>query len=59
MGEHEARGRVEPAREWFETLDAPRKEWVELPASSHRASFEQPDAYTRLLERVLSETHDS
>jgi proline iminopeptidase len=56
MGEHEARGRVDPAREWFEALDAPRKEWIELPASSHRASFEQPAAYTRLLERVRSET---
>jgi pimeloyl-ACP methyl ester carboxylesterase len=52
MGRHEARGRVEPARHWFDQLDAPVKEWVELPASSHRASFEQPAAYTELLTRV-------
>jgi proline iminopeptidase len=58
MGEHEARGRVEPAREWFETLDAPAKEWVEFPASSHRASFERPSLYTDLLTRVLDETSD-
>ncbi|MFA9429883.1 alpha/beta fold hydrolase [Egicoccus sp. AB-alg2] len=56
MGEHESRGRVVPARAWFDRLDAPAKEWVELPASGHRASFEQPARYTRLLVRVLTET---
>jgi proline iminopeptidase len=56
MGEHEARGRVEPAREWFAALDAPSKEWIEFPASSHRASFERPAPYTDLLTRVLEET---
>lgn len=56
MGEHEARGRVAPAREWFEQLRAPTKEWVELPDSSHRASFERPDDYAALLRRVLAET---
>jgi proline iminopeptidase len=58
MGEHEARGRVEPAREWFAALDAPSKEWIEFPASSHRASFERPAPYTDLLTRVLEETED-
>ena len=56
MGEHEARGRVEPAREWFDRLEAPDKTWVELPASSHRASFERPDDYAALLRQVLAET---
>lgn len=56
MGEHEARGRVEPAREWFEALDAPVKEWIEFPGSSHRASFEQPTLYTDLLTHILDET---
>ena len=56
MGEHEARGRVEPARQWFDALDAPSKEWIEFPASSHRASFERPSLYTGLLTRVLDET---
>ncbi|MCH8562854.1 alpha/beta hydrolase [Nesterenkonia sp. YGD6] len=56
MGEHEARGRVEPAQEWFAQLEAPAKTWVELPASSHRASFERPDDYAALLRQVLTET---
>lgn len=56
MGEHEARGRVEPAREWFDRLEAPEKTWVEFPASSHRASFERPEDYAALLRQVLAET---
>ncbi len=52
MGEHEARGRVEPAREWFEALQAPEKHWVVFDASSHRANFERPVEYARLLEEV-------
>lgn len=56
MGEHEARGRVDPAREWFDRLEAPAKTWVELPASSHRASFERPDDYAALLRQVLADT---
>jgi proline iminopeptidase len=56
MGEHEARGRVEPAREWFAALEAPAKEWIEFSAASHRASFERPALYTDLLTRVLEET---
>lgn len=55
MGEHQARGRVEPARQWFDALDAPAKQWVEPPDSSHCASFEQPAAYADLLERVLGD----
>jgi proline iminopeptidase len=58
MGEHESRGRVAPARAWFDQLDAPSKEWIELPASGHRASFEQPALYAELLARVLNETAD-
>lgn len=56
MGEHEARGRIDPAREWFDRLQAPEKTWVELPASSHRASFERPEDYAALLREVISET---
>jgi proline iminopeptidase len=56
MGEHEARGRVEPAQQWFDALEAPSKEWIDFPASGHRASFEQPSLYNNLLTRVLDET---
>jgi proline iminopeptidase len=56
VGEHESHGRVAPARDWFDQLRAPNKEWVELPASGHRANFEQPDLYAQLLSRILDET---
>jgi pimeloyl-ACP methyl ester carboxylesterase len=56
MGEHEARGRVEPAREWFEALQAPEKHWVVFDASSHRANFERPAEYARLLAEVEEAT---
>ena len=56
MGEHEARGRVEPAREWFEALQAPQKQWVVFEASSHRANFERPAEYARLLAEIEAAT---
>ena len=34
-GRHEARGRVEPAQEWFEALQAPERYWVVFERSSH------------------------
>jgi len=49
MGAHEARGRVEPARAWFEALQAPEKHWVVFEGSSHRANVERPAEYARLL----------
>lgn len=56
MGEHEARGRVQPAREWFEALQAPDKHWVIFDASSHRANFERPAEYARLLDEIEETT---
>jgi proline iminopeptidase len=57
MGRHEARGRVEPARAWFEALEAPTKRWVVLDGSSHRANFERPAEYARLLDEVVADVH--
>jgi proline iminopeptidase len=54
VGRHEARGRVEPARAWFEALEAPHKAWVVFEGSSHRANFERPVEYRRLLEEAMS-----
>ena len=56
MGEHEARGRVEPARTWFEALQAPEKHWLVFDGSSHRANFERPAEYARRLDDVLAAT---
>ncbi len=55
-GEFEARGRIGPAREWFDALAAPDKQWIELPRAGHRPHFEQPDAFAALMRTVLSET---
>ncbi|MBC8090484.1 MAG: alpha/beta hydrolase, partial [Pseudonocardia sp.] len=55
-GEFEARGRVGPAREWFDGLAAPDKRWIELPDAGHRPHFEQPDAFAALMRTVLSQT---
>jgi pimeloyl-ACP methyl ester carboxylesterase len=57
MGRHEARGRVLPAQEWFDQLDAPLKQWTTFEASSHRANFERPADYATLLTQVLADTH--
>ena len=56
MGRHEARGRVEPARAWFDALRAPEKHWVVFERSSHRANFERPAAYAELLDEVVAAT---
>jgi proline iminopeptidase len=54
MGRYEARGRSEPAAEWFELLDAPHKEWIEFDTSGHRPLFEQPEAFHQaMVDHVL------
>lgn len=55
-GEHEARGRAIPAREWFDALDAPTKAWVDIPSAGHRPNFEQPDRFAEVMHTVLAET---
>jgi len=35
-GAHEAQGRIDPAREWFDALEAPHKEWIVFERSGHR-----------------------
>lgn len=57
LGAYEARGRDVPAREWFEILDAPKKELVVFERSGHRPSFEQPAEFAGLMERVVAETY--
>jgi proline iminopeptidase len=56
MGRHEARGRVEPARAWFDALQAPEKHWVVFEGSSHRANVERPAAYASLLADIEDAT---
>jgi proline iminopeptidase len=56
MGAHEARGRAEPAREWFDLLQAPSKELVTFQTSGHRPLFEQPKEFASFMtDTVLAE----
>ena len=56
LGEHEARGRAELAKEWFAILEAPSKELIFLEGAGHRALFDQPAAFTTLMVRAAKQT---
>lgn len=55
-GVSEARGRVEPAHQWFDVLDAPTKQWIDVPNAGHRALFEQPARFAELMNTIRAET---
>ena len=56
LGRHEARGRAEPATQWFDQLQAPAKELNIFDRSGHRPSFEQPDDFVRVMREVVAAT---
>jgi len=57
QGRYEARGRAEPAEQWFAALSAPSKQLVVLATSGHRPLFEQPEQFaTVMTETVLAQT---
>jgi proline iminopeptidase len=57
QGRHEARGRAEPAEEWYRTLRAPAKRLSVFATSGHRPLWEQPAEFHRLMtETVLAGT---
>lgn len=56
QGRHEAPGRSEPAREWFDALDAPLKELTQFERSGHRPLFEQPAEFRLLMLDVLEQS---
>ena len=45
----EVAARTDPAKEWFDLLQAPRKRWYSLPDSGHSVAFEQADELHRIL----------
>jgi proline iminopeptidase len=56
-GRFEAPGRLVPAKQWFDLLDAPSKQLITFDTSGHRALFEQPDLFHQLMtETVLAQT---
>ena len=56
QGAHEARGRAEPAQQWFDLLQAPSKKLVTFDTSGHRPLWEQPAEFHDLMTTVLAET---
>jgi proline iminopeptidase len=56
-GRFEPRGRLGPAKQWFELLDAPTKQWITFDTSGHRPLFEQPDLFhQQMVDTVLAHT---
>jgi proline iminopeptidase len=56
QGAHEAPGRAEPATQWFDLLEAPRKRLVTFDTSGHRPLWEQPSQFRNLMASVLADT---
>jgi pimeloyl-ACP methyl ester carboxylesterase len=52
-GHYEARGRRRLAREWFDALEAPAKDWAVFPQSGHRPLLEEPDRFLNYLRRTV------
>ncbi len=52
-GRYEPRGRADLARQWFASLQAPSKQWVEFPTSGHRPLFEQPELFHQLMTQTV------
>jgi pimeloyl-ACP methyl ester carboxylesterase len=57
LGEHEARGRAVLAEEWFEMLEAPSKQSVVFEGSGHRAHFDEPVEFAKLMIDVQHDTY--
>ena len=56
-GRFEAPGRLGPAQQWFDLLQAPDKQWSTFDTSGHRPLFEQPDLFHHLMtDTVLAQT---
>jgi proline iminopeptidase len=56
-GRHEAPGRLGPAQQWFDLLDAPAKHLITFDTSGHRPLFEQPELFQQLMtDTVLAQT---
>ncbi|HSK97849.1 MAG TPA: DUF6064 family protein [Euzebyales bacterium] len=56
-GRYEARGRVVPAREWFDQLDAPHKRLITFDLSGHRPFVEEPERFHQVMtDTVLADT---
>ncbi|MGB3184519.1 MAG: alpha/beta hydrolase [Ornithinimicrobium sp.] len=56
QGVHEAAGREVLAREWFELLEAPTKEYVALDQSGHTPPYDEPGRFANMMAQIAAET---
>jgi pimeloyl-ACP methyl ester carboxylesterase len=54
-GEHEASGRSTLAREWFDNLSAPSKEYVVFEHSGHTPPYDEPGRFARYMRGVYDQ----
>ena len=52
-GRYEAAGREILAREWFDLLEAPRKEYLVLENSGHTPPSDEPGKFADLMSQIL------
>jgi proline iminopeptidase len=52
-GRFEAPGRLGPAKQWFNLLEAPSKQLITFDTSGHRPLFEQPDLFGQLMSTTV------
>ena len=57
-GRHEVAGRETLAKEWFEKLSAPSKEYVYFDHSGHTPPYDEPGRFADLMRDVRSSTED-
>jgi pimeloyl-ACP methyl ester carboxylesterase len=55
MGEHDMVTPVPLAREYFDRLEAPKKEWIAFGASAHFPFFEEPEKFAAEMKRIAAE----
>jgi len=54
IGRHDYNVPFELARDYFDRLDAPRKQWIWFESSAHMPNFEEPEKFNKfMLEQVL------
>lgn len=57
-GHHEAAGRETLAKEWFQALSAPSKEYVYFDRSGHTPPYDEPGRFAEFMADVLASTQN-
>lgn len=55
-GQYEAAGRETLAREWFDILEAPSKEYIVFENSGHTPPYDEPGRFADLMSRIQQST---